>query len=615
MTEPRKYTLTENQKNKIRKKYKGIDSSLIDVIPCISQDDFYNDISPKRVAVYARVSTDGITQTSSFELQKNHYEDMINKRPNWTLVNIYADEGISGTSLQHRDSFKDLIQDCKNGKIDLIITKSVSRFSRNIVDCIEHARMLRALTPPVAIFFETEGIYTLNPDYEMSLAFISTMAQEESHTKSKIMERSIDMRFGRGLFLTPVLLGYDHDEDGNLVINKEEAKTVRLIFFMYLYGFSTRQIANQLNALKRPTKNNNISWSSASVLNILKNERRCGDILARKTFTPNFLDHKAKKNAGERTKYFQKDHHEGIISRDDFLAVQRMLRNSKYGHKGFLPELNVISDGALKGFVSINPRWAGFKAEDYKAASNSVLNNNPLNETSSITVNDGAFNLLGFEVVRSQFLSFTNKVNLTITPHTIKFSAESLKKLNTHFVELFVNPSLGLLIAKPAVDTDRNALMWSRFMNGKRQPKTIAGTAFLPNLYNLFGWDINYKYRLTGNKHTCGKDEFLIFDTTSIEILISTSDTYITHKLLNKSNTDISMLFNESGYKLIAYPQEWDTHFGNTYYSHVYANEVFNGKVLSDENVHYNPEPLNVTPQDEVATTITTLLDTMKETS
>ena len=227
MNEVEKHTLSvEDQKTKIRQRYKGIDTALIDIIPCITQEDFYNDTSEKRVAVYARVSTDGINQTSSYELQKNHYEDMINKRPGWTLVDIYADEGISGTSLQHRDAFKRLMRDYDAGKVDMIITKSVSRFARNIVDCIDNAIHLRALNPPIGIFFETESIYTLKEDYEMSLAFVSTMAQEESHTKSKTMERSIDMRFGRGLFLTPVLLGYDHDEDGNLIINEEEAKTV-----------------------------------------------------------------------------------------------------------------------------------------------------------------------------------------------------------------------------------------------------------------------------------------------------------------------------------------------------------------------------------------------------
>jgi len=603
----------EQRKDKIRKKYKGIDADLIDIIPCVTQEDFYNDSSTKRVAVYARVSTDGINQTSSYELQKNHYEDLVNKRPNWTLVDIYADEGISGTSLKHRDSFKRLMQDCKDGKIDMIITKSVSRFARNTVDCIENARMLRALNPPVAIFFETESIYTLNQDYEMSLAFVSTMAQEESHTKSKTMERSIDMRYGRGLFLTPVLLGYDHDEEGNLIINEEEANTVRLIFFMYLYGFSTTQIAEQLNELKRPTKINNTTWTASSVLGILQNERRCGDLLARKTFTPNFLDHKSKKNTTERNKYYQKDHHEGIISRDDYLAVQRMIRNSKYGHKGFLPELKVISEGALKGFVSVNPRWSGFKAEDYVEASASILDNESVSDI-TLTADKGDFNYTGFEIVRSQFLGFNNKVSVTIGPHNLKFSQESIRKLNTHYIELFVNPSLGLIVVKTANANDKNAMMWSKVIDNKKQSRAIAGTAFLPNLYNLFEWDINYKYRLTGNKHTCGTEQFLVFDVTDTEILISTNYSVDDDSSFNQSsnNEDYSPVSDKT--RIIAYPKGWDKHFGNSFYSNFFTKELFNTDEISKNQIGFNPEPLNVTSETEVASSISTLINNMKET-
>ena len=182
------------------------------------------------MAVYARVSTDDPRQTSSYELQKNHYQDVVNKNPNWMLVEIYADEGISGTSLQHRDAFKKMIEDCEAGKIDLIITKSVSRFARNVVDCIRYVRELSSLRPPVGVFFETEHLNTLDPKSEMILSFMSTLAQEESHTKSEIMNSSIEMRFRRGIFLTPPLLGYDQDENGDLVINPHEAKIVQLIF-------------------------------------------------------------------------------------------------------------------------------------------------------------------------------------------------------------------------------------------------------------------------------------------------------------------------------------------------------------------------------------------------
>lgn len=249
-----RYTTPEERKAKIRERYKGIDPNELDVIPAIKPADFYSDKSNKRVAVYARVSTDDPNQTSSYELQKNHYTDVVSRHEGWELSQIYADEGISGTSLQHRDSFVRMIQDCKTGKIDLIITKSVSRFARNVLDCIGYVRELAKLQPPIGVFFETENIYTLNPNSEMSLSFISTLAQEESHNKSEIMNSSIEMRFRRGIFLTPPLLGYDQDENGDLVINQEEAKTVRLIFFMYLYGYTCVQIAETLTRLGRRTK-------------------------------------------------------------------------------------------------------------------------------------------------------------------------------------------------------------------------------------------------------------------------------------------------------------------------------------------------------------------------
>lgn len=165
---------------------------------------------------------------------------MVSNHMGWELVHIYADEGISGTSLHNRTEFNKMIADCEAGKIDLIVTKSVSRFARNVLDCIGKVRELRALPKPVGVFFETENIYTLNNNSEMSLSFISTLAQEESHTKSEIMNASIDMRFKRGIFLTPELLGYDKDEDGNLVINPEEAITVRLIVLL-LCGMAARK--------------------------------------------------------------------------------------------------------------------------------------------------------------------------------------------------------------------------------------------------------------------------------------------------------------------------------------------------------------------------------------
>ena len=345
------------QKEKVRRRMRAtVDPDNYEYIPAKKQTDYYDNDVPQRVGIYVRVSTDDIRQTTSYELQKKYYEDFVNRHPNWTLVGIYADEGISGTSLKHRDAFNRMIKDCKEGKLDLIITKSVSRFARNVMITIGTVRDLAHLKPPVGVFFESECIFSLNDDSQMALSFQATMAEEESHTRSRSMETSLRMRLDNGIPLTPKLLGFTHDSDGNLIINPEEAKTVKLVFYMYLYGYSTSQIAEVLNALERKSYLGNVNWTSSGVVQILRNERHCGDVLTRKTFTENYRTHRQLKNKGDRpqSRYF--NHHEAIISRDDFIAVQKLLDNAKYGNKSFLPELRVIDSGILKGFVTLNPR-------------------------------------------------------------------------------------------------------------------------------------------------------------------------------------------------------------------------------------------------------------------
>lgn len=363
----------EEARQKVRSRIqKRIDTENYEFIPAKKQIDYYDNDVAQRVAVYARVSTDNIQQTTSYELQKKYYEDFVVRHPNWTLVKIYADEGISGTSLAHRDQFNQMIADSRAGKIDMIITKSVSRFARNVVDCISMVRDLADLPHPVGVFFESECIFSLKDDSQMALSFQATMAQEESHIRSRSMETSLRMRLDGGLPLTPKLLGYSHDSEGNLIINEEESPTVKLIFYMFLYGYSTTEIAETLTELGRKTYLGNVKWTAGSVVQVLRNERHCGDVRTRKTFTPNYLTHKSKKNRGDRPQSIYRDHHEAIVSRDDYIAVQHLLNNSKYGNKSILPELRVIDSGILKGFVSINTRWAGFKAADYYQAAASL---------------------------------------------------------------------------------------------------------------------------------------------------------------------------------------------------------------------------------------------------
>ena len=197
-------------------------------VPEKKQTDYYDNDINQRVAIYVRVSTDDVKQTTSYELQKKYYEDFVLHHPNWTLVKIYADEGISGTSLKHRDEFSLMVTECKAGKIDIVICKNVSRFARNVTDCIGIVRDLAALKPPVGVFFESESIFSLKDDSQMALTFLATMAEEESHTRSRSMETSLRMRLDNGIPLTPKLLGYTHDSNGELEINPEEAPTVKL---------------------------------------------------------------------------------------------------------------------------------------------------------------------------------------------------------------------------------------------------------------------------------------------------------------------------------------------------------------------------------------------------
>ena len=605
-----------DQKNKIRERYKGVSLDELDVIPALPQEDIFAVENEQRVAVYARVSTDDPRQTSSYELQKNHYHDVISKSPNWKLVQIYADEGISGTSLQHRDQFKLMIEDCKQGKIDLIVTKSVSRFARNVVDCIGYVRELLALPHPVGVFFETERLNTFDPKSEMVLSFMATLAQEESHTKSEIMNASVEMRFRRGIFLTPILLGYDHDEDGNLVINEEEAKIVKLIFMMYLNGCTCQEIADTLTELGCVTKKGNTVWSPGSILQILQNERHCGDVLAHKTYTPNYLNHKSKKNMQNRPQYRKRNHHEAIISRDDFIAVQRLISNAKYGNKGLLPELKVIPEGVLKGFVSINPRWAGFKEDDYINASASVYNGTEQTSASSapVEVQSGDFDLRGYEIARSQFFDSTDRITVTFSQGDIRFSCPAVRRLESTLVELLMHPQKRILAVRTAGKECRNAMQWSKKKSGISFPRGISGTAFLPTLYSLLGWKDDCRYRITGIKRGKGNDAILLFNLTEPEIFIPND----TVSSLPESDTSVKPFTDSNRRNVRAYPPDWADTFGSNYYSHAQAQELAGfGKGMEPDISHasiiYKDNDIQVTSKDDIERNIEQIMSDMKE--
>lgn len=600
------------QKDRVRRRINTkIDPENYEFRPAKKQVDYYDNEVEQRVAVYARVSTGNVQQTTSYELQKKYYEDFVIHHPNWTLVKIYADEGISGTSLAHRDEFNQMISDCRAGKIDMIITKSVSRFARNVVDCISMVRMLAELAHPVGVFFESECIFSLKDDSQMALSFQATMAQEESHIRSRSMETSLRMRLDGGLPLTPKLLGYSHDADGNLVINPEEESTVRLIFYMYLYGYSTAEIAEILTDQGRKTYLGNVTWTAGSIVQVLRNERHCGDVLTRKTFTPNYLTHKAKKNRGDRPQSLYRNHHEAIISRDDFIAVQHLLNNAKYGNKSVLPELRVIESGLLRGFVTINPRWAGFKPEDYYRAVDGVLGEDlstpasasgkETETNSTISVSAGDFDMRGFEVTRSELFD-TNGTNIVIEGKKLKLSTACVRAFgDKNAIELLVNPRTMQLAARSVSANERSALICSRKQEGRFVPRTMSGAAFLETIYDMFGWNPDFKYRIAGTLYKAADETAFVFQADDAEALLRPS----VFSFNSESSASNVTPMLTSGKRIRAVPEKWASSFGAQYYLHqsvasnIPRNEA-DWKLRIEGQLYDSGVKLNVTSFDQL---------------
>ena len=280
-----------------------------------------------KVAAYCRVSTDSEEQESSYEAQCRHYTNFISDNPAWKLAGIYADEGISGTSTKKREQFNRMITDCEAGQIDMVITKSISRWARNTIDSLQNIRKLKALGIPV--LFEKENINTMDAKGEVLITIMSSIAQQESDSISKNVRMGIQyqMQQGKGRINTTNFIGLGKSEDGKkLVIIPEEAEIIRRIYREYLEGHSTGMIAKRLTAdgVKTPAHKN--KWYSTTIAGILKNEKYCGDLLMQKYYVDDFLTHKTVKNTGQLPQYFVEDAHDPIIPKEVFYQVQGELQ-------------------------------------------------------------------------------------------------------------------------------------------------------------------------------------------------------------------------------------------------------------------------------------------------
>jgi len=278
-----------------------------------------------RVAAYARVSTDSEDQLNSFESQVKYYNERINKNNEWLFVEVYADESISGTQDYKRSNFMRMIQDSLNGKIDLILTKSISRFARNTLDTLKYVRMLKEKN--VAILFEEENINTLEMAGELLLTILSSVAQQESETISSHVKLGLKMKQQRGeLIGYNGCLGYTYNKESKSIsVNEEEAEIVRYIFNRYAQGVGSSIIAKELTNMKYQTPKSLTVWSDSTVRRILKNEKYKGDVLQGKTYTTDPITHKRVVNMGEENQYYIKEHHQAIIEPELFDKVQEIL--------------------------------------------------------------------------------------------------------------------------------------------------------------------------------------------------------------------------------------------------------------------------------------------------
>ncbi len=274
-----------------------------------------------RVAAYCRVSTDKLDQVNSLESQQKFFAEEVKKKTLWELYDIYVDEGITGTNTDNRDSFNRMIDDAKKGLFDIILTKEVSRFARNTVDSLVYKRELEKYG--VAIYFLTDNIFTLDKDAEFRLTIMASLAQDESRKTSERVKWGQRRRMEQGVVFGRDMLGYDV-RNGKLYINEEGAETVRLIYHKYLYeGKGTNIIAKELREAGIKTSTYMKDWSYTVIRRVLTNEKYCGDLIQQKTFTPNYLDHKKVTNEGQLEKVIIRNHHEPIISKEMFEAVQR----------------------------------------------------------------------------------------------------------------------------------------------------------------------------------------------------------------------------------------------------------------------------------------------------
>ena len=308
---------------------------------------------------------------------------------------------------------------------------------------------------------------------------------------------------------------------------------------------------------------------------------------------------------------------------DDFIAVQHLINNAKYGNKGILPELQVVHEGALKGFVSINPRWAGFRDVDYEVASESVCNSEEFNspEPKQIEVKSGDFDLRGFEIARSQFFDSIEKICVTFSIKSVKFSKACLQKLgNVQFIEMLVHPAEHLVAVRPAAKDDRNAIRWGKSDEKDGcEPRIITGVAFLRTVYSLFGWEEEYRYRIQGVRRHKNMESVILFDMKETEVFMP-RETLLAGSVAEGRellDNDVRPVVPNTRSSIRAYPSAWADTFGSNYYRHAQARELSTIDIdgawqITEKAQPFSNTELNITPPEELAKGIRRIIEEKK---
>ena len=420
-----------------------------------------------RVAAYCRVSTKEEDQANSYEVQKEYYTDKIMSNTAWTMAGIFADKGITGTSAKKREDFMRMIRHCRQKKIDVILTKSVSRFSRNTVDCLYYIRALKQLG--IAVIFEKENINSLEEDSELRITLSGAFAQSESESISANVTwgKRRAMEAGKVSIQYKKLYGYRKGEDGQPEIIPEQAEIVRWLYERYLTGASLRMIKDELEQQGVKCFEDSPEWTISRIRSILQNEKYCGDVLMQKTYTVDCLTHKTKKNEGEVEQYFIPDHHPAIVEREVWDKAQVRLEQIAGKRRRIRPKqqrLIPLRKGVLLGFVPIRPTWKAVSFKRLETATEKVMalvDAKPEQEHIEYESEECEMEILkGFEVINLK--QPKGESVMTVTSNSLKFNKATAVELNyAPYIRVLLNAKTSQIAIQPCSEKDPNAIKFS----------------------------------------------------------------------------------------------------------------------------------------------------------